>query len=749
MDLPFAVPDPPQPVPAAAVRQNALAARSGHINTSSQTHQNPQLLLPQQNGGLLYHNLIPGHYRYGARPPAPPPGPLSVESSQQRSSFLGEQPQNMNSYSNVQNHQSHQSSLNREVFQVSEPEDPEDDDLLVVDLDEDEDDDGRLYRPFRHSTSNGSLHTKSDRSASTTQSKNSKSKSKKVQSIETKPIDLLAVLLGESSAGNSSNNLRSDISNLIEDATMKSRRARSMTTALATKDNTQTEKKAGNDLYVDTANAHTEAALAFQRVYRSLLGIDDNNAPLYTAPDGLAPSEELAKSMLILANGHVRMEASLKDMGVKWNMGKAESFGIVKSNSNLTATKSGAAGNETKNTSTNEKKPMAQHERIRLAVRGALDTANHEADITNSTFLARSFLNAKPAAKAHPNGIGGRNGNGNGQVLRENPIDDLMKLEKELKGMDMALEVGASVSNLGATFFSRPDGSFCVVPPGSNYMSSSFMWSSGIMGKVGNQQQNRHNDRVGLKAQTGTSAVRSRANHLQHFLGGNRPPTNPHPPAAAVSETPVQGNSKQDQSATNGGLSESWWGGGQGSMMASVALSTVTASHQKGPAHPTTSAASPRAESANTKQLMQLMDSLKRLGDENAQLMREVEEAKAARSEAVAAKNMMEKFKKEYSQRFSKVKEALEKYPRNAPDNPVSNSNYMKSASMAELQKRDQMIKTLAADLRKEREDSKKKDAALRKYEGFYKEVKARSAEKAKQRKMQEAQQKVQPQNQG
>jgi hypothetical protein len=73
----------------------------------------------------------------------------------------------------------------------------------------------------------------------------------------------------------------------------------------------------------------------------------------------------------------------------------------------------------------------------------------------------------------------------------------------------------------------------------------------------------------------------------------------------------------------------------------------------------------------------------------------------------------------------------------------------MKSASMAELQKRDQMIKTLAADLRREREDSKKKDVALRKYEGFYKEVKARSAEKAKQRKMQEAQQKVQPQNQG
>ncbi len=54
------------------------------------------------------------------------------------------------------------------------------------------------------------------------------------------------------------------------------------------------------------------------------------------------------------------------------------------------------------------------------------------------------------------------------------------------------------------------------------------------------------------------------------------------------------------------------------------------------------------------------------------------------------------------------------------------------------------MIKKLAADLRKEREESKKKDAALRKYEGFYREVKARSAEKTRQRKLQEEQKKVQ-----
>jgi hypothetical protein len=258
-----------------------------------------------------------------------------------------------------------------------------------------------------------------------------------------------------------------------------------------------------------------------------------------------------------------------------------------------------------------------------------------------------------------------------------------MKLEEELKGMDMALEVGTSVCSLGAAVSSRPDGSFCVVPPGSSYMSSSFMWSSGVMGVMGGgnppltqqqqqqqQQQHRHHDRFSLKSTNGSAGVRSRANHLQNFLGGSRPPTNPHPLPLT---TPIQPNQKTDQATTNAGLDQSWWGGGQGSMMASVALSTVTASHQKSSPHHGSNPTYPRTESANTKQLMQLMDSLNRLGNENAQLMREVEEAKAARAEAVAAKNMMEQFKKEYNQRFLKVKEALEKYPRNASDNLVNN----------------------------------------------------------------------------
>lgn len=149
---------------------------------------------------------------------------------------------------------------------------------------------------------------------------------------------------------------------------------------------------------------------------------------------------------------------------------------------------------------------------------------------------------------------------------------------------------------------------------------------------------------------------------------------------------------------------------------------------------------------ANTKELMRLLDTLKTLGDANAQLLREAEDARDARREAKAAKEAMVKFRSEYDMRFAKVKESLmhyaERYGDGKAGNPVTSSNYTKSSSTKEIKKRDEIIKKLAADLRKEREETKKKDAALRKYEGFYREVKARSAEKLRQRELQEQQKK-------
>jgi hypothetical protein len=277
-----------------------------------------------------------------------------------------------------------------------------------------------------------------------------------------------------------------------------------------------------------------------------------------------------------------------------------------------------------------------------------------------------------------------------------------MKLEKELRIMDAKLELGNSVANLG-----RPDGSFCVVPPGSSYMSSSSMWTSGIflVGNAQQQQQQQHSrHQARPKAinnanpqQQQIVGVRSRANHLQNFLGGGSRATGGSAIGGALptiaTTIPLQSSQIQHDTLqivspkNNSELDQSWWGvGGQGSILASstnLSAAAITSSSTStcpqhftqnqlsgthsnddagaGESMPSTSLSS----TTNAKQLMRLMDSLNRLGNENAQLMRMVEDAKGARAEAQAAKEMMIRFKAEYGQRFEKVKEALRKFSNN------------------------------------------------------------------------------------
>lgn len=766
-----------------------------HQQSSSEqnekTHQPQQQL---QSGGLLYNNLIPGHYRYGAAPPTPPVGPLSYSNISQNSQPQQQQ-QRMNGssdsrqknnydapheqqsqyhhYNNVPNSYANVPSATQtnnhitpntsDVFlQVSEPDDEFDDDLLVIassDMMEEIDlDDEKYYKPFRHlsGSSGGSVSGNTHQSqAASSKGKKSTKSSKPVKNTksstnkeDSKPMDLLAVLLSGPAAAAGSRNANTidgaDVTILLEEAAAKSSRARSMTNALVLQEKehqqeTKSDEIVDNDLYVETANAHTEAAISFQFLYKKLLGLENEGDVNQRIVGTLSPSEELAKSMIILANGHARTAKSLGEMGVKWNMGKVDKCGrMVSKNSkdvntdvnNKGPTNASRVGDlAVATTAAAEKRRReseSSNERLRMAVRGALDTANHEDDITNSTFLARStVLNANktltesskvPVHSTTNNKKNRTNGKrGDGGV---NPVDDLMKLEKELRSMDMALEMGTSVASLGTAVASRPNDLL-----GGSYMSSSSMWTSGIFG----------GRKPNAKQQQGTAGVRSRANHLQQHLPGGVGK----PPAHALTSTSesISPTSQQQQGVQitpNASLDQSWWGGGggQGSILASSAITTAAASHQR---NQQTSGLNQVNTSTNAKQLMQLMDSLNRLGNENAQLMREVEEAKAARAEAEAAKQMMAQFKADYNQRFNKVKEALEQYKHASGDNPVGNSAYVKSASALELQKRDQMIKKLAADLRKERDESKKKDTALRKYEGFYREVKKRSAEKREQ----------------
>ena len=334
---------------------------------------------------------------------------------------------------------------------------------------------------------------------------------------------------------------------------------------------------------------------------------------------------------------------------------------------------------------------MTQKDRLRATVRGALVTKN-EADISDSIFLGKATAPQRlVTSQSH-------------DYHNQNPVDEMMELERELRDMDMALELGHSVASLGARTQIRmkqstmEDGSFMVVPPGSSYMASS-LWTPS------------------------RPAPRARPNRVQHILGASTISTAPAiapPPQAAPKHNPA-----------SSGLESSWWGNGSTAshMMTSsvVLMSNASERQHSDGGHPT-----------NTKQLMRLLDSIKTLGDENAALLRVVDDAEAARMEAKAAKDQMRRFKEEYSKRFHTLKSALEKFRKGLPDeetNPVTSSEFMRESIESEEHRRQELlIRKLTVELKKEKEESKKKDAALRKYESFYREVKARSALKAAER---------------
>lgn len=238
-----------------------------------------------------------------------------------------------------------------------------------------------------------------------------------------------------------------------------------------------------------------------------------------------------------------------------------------------------------------------------------------------------------------------------------------MELERELRDMDMALEMGNSIMSLGTRQQNRlkhstmEDGSFMMVPPGSSYMSSS-LWASGIVNNP------RHPPPAQQKL--GTAGARARANRVQNILGASTPIT------PAIRQAPTSPLKSPHGGAA--GLESSWWG--TSSATASQALSSSILSmggsrlgaHVVGGEHLT-------GQPANTKQLMRLLDSIKTLGDENAALLREVEDAEAARAEAKATKEQMQRFKAEYGKRFAALKSALEKFRKSYPEQNANGSN--------------------------------------------------------------------------
>lgn len=332
-------------------------------------------------------------------------------------------------------------------------------------------------------------------------------------------------------------------------------------------------------------------------------------------------------------------------------------------------------------------------EKIRAAVRGALPK-DGEADITDSTFLGTAGTTvATTATSVTQNVVSLKSStnvtNNRSRVteMKNNPIDDMMKLEKELKNMDMAISLGSSVASLSSKSSSKSsssaarslsssyvwdDGSFCVVPPGSSQPSS----LGGVPQHLHNQQQKHFNN-------NNEAGIRARASRIHPS------PSQQHRryEANQQNNNMVHGNihkhHKQHQQQQQQNLDSSWWD--QSSVLSNSTLMSNPNSNLQQTSSTTISSTNSIQDHQNnnnntsngvnhnvntttetttyntTKQVMRLLDSLKVLGDENANLLKQVEDMEEARIEAKAAREEMKKFKTEYAKRFVRLKQALEK----------------------------------------------------------------------------------------
>ena len=668
----------------------------------------------------LYDNVHPHFYT-----PKPLSAPIHTHSHSHASKSITGATRNANAVGH-----SHSINMEASMIRVSVPSSHSqnhkiqqsfsDEDFVTIHADVDVDADGHyhdhdLHQNNHHPHQQQHHHPYQYPQSSTPsmETKNHLSASKTSSSAYGHQMDILSLLLSSVSSSppslppNHNPNPNSLIQNPGKNTMMEQCETASQAAAVATKSTKQGNISEAVQYHIRSSNAYKSAAM------------------LLRSESGKSDLSFLAYSLLVLSNAQARSaDCLVKHGGVSVSLaGK----GDLNSNSGDVSKRHGnssvahPSGNDDSDGGRKEvKRPAGKEDRLRAKIRASLNTA--EADMTDSTFLGRAVSN--------PQGSGVNRQGMSASVNAvpkavSNPVDDMMELEQELKDMDATLNMGV---NLGASTSSvatkkSMDGSFCVVPGsgnvGSSYMSSSIMWASGMGVRPVAAQQHSNNTKNRVQTHLGVSSM-----HKSPSIGGHQQLHQPQPHHLNHVSAPKH----------HPGLESSWWG--QTSALASSTSSLSNSmvgirSSNIGTGNHTN--ANNILSPANNKQVFRLLDSLKTLGDENAALLREVEETKKAQAEAKAAREAMRQFKQDYKQKFTKLKLALEKHRRENPasNNMVSNSSFMRKNHISdmqnEIQKRDKMIQKMKSE-------SQKKDDALRKYEKFYQQVKLRSEQKKKQK---------------
>ena len=460
-----------------------------------------------------------------------------------------------------------------------------------------------------------------------------------------------------------------------------------------------------------------DAHLAIARVYK--------DAAASTCADGYADDDiddSFARSLLLLSHMHIYRASALDNMS---NNAKKSEL----SNNFLKSEPSSDSINDAQNggCNTSESATFRQDEEtekaflscqvdgfketpegndhhesrnssfLRNVIRGALDkSASSENEMSNSVFLQSrqvvdSSLNVSSIDKpinTFPSRQTQKKREDN--ITSPNPVDDVLIMERELRNLNMGLSVCDDM----------------------NFATAS-------------------NDE-------------SITTHPSEFSSNTKQKSTS--PSINASEAVIP---------TKTNLESSWWGG-RSTTSLGLSIATMSSSliplrsKAKNSSHVSNNQQSnvSGAPNPDTKQMLNLLESIRTLSEENTALLKRIDDADAAREEAERVKAKMIKFKSDYGKRFSTLKAALDKFRAEYPspstssgntstkgtseklENPVSSSEYLKEKVRSESERarqREKLIRKMDTELRRLKDEGKKKDAVLKKYENFYKEVKARA----------------------
>ena len=125
-------------------------------------------------------------------------------------------------------------------------------------------------------------------------------------------------------------------------------------------------------------------------------------------------------------------------------------------------------------------------------------------------------------------------------------------------------------------------------------------------------------------------------------------------------------------------------------------------------------------EAMQQGEVMRLLGCMKTLGDENALLIKQVEDGGRVRQENERLRREMGEFQEQYAKRFRDLRAALEDFRRKYPSESNPTNHVASARETARVKTLEGEVESLIVRLNREREAGRKKDAMIAKYQAWY-----------------------------